>query len=252
MAGYKVSYKLLGQQAEELKKISTSLLSYSDTLKGIAPKLGEGEMLLQVRNNLNKMSEQLNERSMIISVAGETLQAAIEEYSGVEIKSVKNTEGIKACNRDFYKNPVVVGSGNSDGGGGGGGYSGGSMDYTDTPGTGADYSSASDAATADGVKNFATSGSGSSDYSAGGYDSASAGTAGVAAADAASAAQSNVAGAAGVAGGLAGAAGVVGAQKIFGKKNEDKTADKQKAEEDYDAEKALAEARKRLSDIEQK
>ncbi|MDR0818222.1 MAG: hypothetical protein LBN43_01450 [Oscillospiraceae bacterium] len=110
MAGYKVSYKVLRQQGEALKATAKLLDGYSERVKTINGKLGSDNMLAEIRNNLQKLSVQLGESRAILNTAGEFLGKSTDNYSKTETTQVKKVDGLKAHNRDFYKNPVVVAS----------------------------------------------------------------------------------------------------------------------------------------------
>ncbi|MDR1728470.1 MAG: hypothetical protein LBT74_11210 [Acidobacteriota bacterium] len=110
MAGYKVSYKVLRQQGEALKAVAKLVDGYAERVGQVGGKLGDGEMLAQVRTNLQKLREQLGESRAVLNTAGECLSKSVESYSGVETRQVKKVDGMKAHQRDFYKNPVVVAS----------------------------------------------------------------------------------------------------------------------------------------------
>jgi len=110
MAGYKVSYKVLKQQGDELKAAAKLLDGYAEKVSQISGKLGDDAMLAEVRKNLGKLHEQLGESRAILNTAGEFLNKSVESYTGAEIRQVKKVDGTKAHSRDFYKNPVVVAS----------------------------------------------------------------------------------------------------------------------------------------------
>jgi hypothetical protein len=110
MATYKVSYKMLAKQGEELKAVAKLVDGYTDRVNQIRGKLGDNETLAAVRNNLSKFGNQLTESRTILSVAGGLLTSTVEKYTAVETRQVKNVDSYKAHNRDFYKNPVVVAS----------------------------------------------------------------------------------------------------------------------------------------------
>jgi hypothetical protein len=117
MAGYKVSYKVLRKQGDDMKAVAKRMTEYAEKVNQVNGKLGDDEMLAQVRNNLQKLNGQLRELTSLISGAGELILKIVESYGGTEKRQVKKVSGAKAHNRDFYKNPVSVGSG-----GGGGGW----------------------------------------------------------------------------------------------------------------------------------
>jgi hypothetical protein len=110
MAGYKVSYKILRQQGEEIKATAKLVDGYAERVGQIRGKLGSDGLLAEVRGNLQKLQGQLGESRTVLNVAGEFLVKTVEGYSGTELRQVKKVDGTKAHNRDFYKNPVVVAS----------------------------------------------------------------------------------------------------------------------------------------------
>ena len=110
MAKYKVSYKILSKQGEEIKAIAKLLDRYAEQIEQIRGRLGQDEMLSSVCGNLQKLSVQLGESRAIINMAGEVLSQSVEGYSALETRQIKKVEALKAHNRDFYKNPVVVAS----------------------------------------------------------------------------------------------------------------------------------------------
>lgn len=108
--GYKVSYKLLRQQGEEMKAAAKLIDSYGQRVAQIGGRLGEGELLQEVRSNLQKLRTQFGESGAVLNTAGELLLASVESYGGAETRQVKKVDSYKAHNRDFYKNPIVVAS----------------------------------------------------------------------------------------------------------------------------------------------
>jgi hypothetical protein len=110
MATYKVSYKMLAKQGDELKAVAKLIDGYAERVNQIRGKLGDNETLAAVRNNLSKFKDQLTESRTVLSVAGGLLTSTVEKYTAVETRQVKNVDSYKAHNRDFYKNPVVVAS----------------------------------------------------------------------------------------------------------------------------------------------
>lgn len=110
MAGYKVSYKVLRQQGDEMKALAKLIDGYSERASQIGSKLGDGEMLAEVRGNLQKLCTQLGESRAVLNTAGELLIKSVESYTGTETRQVAKVDAMKAHNRDFYKNPVVVAS----------------------------------------------------------------------------------------------------------------------------------------------
>jgi hypothetical protein len=110
MATYRVSYKMLAKQGEELKAVAKLVDSYAERVTQIRAKLGDNQTLAEVRTNLQKFSTQLTESRVVLSTAGGLLTSTVEKYTGVETRQVKRVDSFKAHNRDFYKNPVVVAS----------------------------------------------------------------------------------------------------------------------------------------------
>ncbi len=110
MPSYKVSYKILRQQGEDMKAVAKLIDGYSERVAQVSGKLGEGDLLAQVRTNLGKLREQLTESRTVINTAGEFLTKTVDSYTGVELRQVKKADSTRAHNRDFYKNPVVVAS----------------------------------------------------------------------------------------------------------------------------------------------
>ena len=110
MAKYKVSYKVLRQQGEDMKAAAKLIDGYAERVNKIRGKLGSDNMLAEIRNNLQKLAAQLGESRAVLNTAGELLIKNVENYGGVEMRQVKKVDGMRAHNRDFYKNPVVVAS----------------------------------------------------------------------------------------------------------------------------------------------
>ena len=110
MGNYKVSYKVLRQQGEDIKAVAKLFDGYTEKVTQINSKLGDDALLAEVRKNLNQLREQLVESRAVLSTAGEFLVSTVDSYSDVEVRQVKKVDRTKAHNRDFYKNPVVVAS----------------------------------------------------------------------------------------------------------------------------------------------
>lgn len=108
MANYRVSYKVLRQAGEDMKAVAKLLDGYGEKVTQIRGRLGNDDLLAQVRNNLQKLKEQLAEQRTILNVAGELLVKTVESYTGTEARQVKKSSGMRSHNRDFYKNPVTV------------------------------------------------------------------------------------------------------------------------------------------------
>ena len=107
---YKVSYKVVSEQGQQLKTISKDMDNYISQLNQIVSKLGNDELLQSVRNDLNKFKQQLEEEKTVLNLAGQVIVDVVQSYTGVEKKSVQKVDKAKAHNRDFYKRPVAVAS----------------------------------------------------------------------------------------------------------------------------------------------
>ncbi len=107
---YKVSYKVVTEQAEQLKNIAKEMDNYVNRLNQIVSKLGNDELLQSVRGDLNKFKQQLEQEKTVLNLAGQVITDVVQNYTGVEKKSVGKVDKAKAHNRDFYKRPVAVAS----------------------------------------------------------------------------------------------------------------------------------------------
>ena len=107
---YKVSYKVVSEQGEQLKNIAKDMDNYVSQLNQIVSKLGNDELLQSVRGDLNKFRQQLEEEKTVLNLAGQIIGEVVQNYTGVEKKSVSKVDKAKAHNRDFYKRPVAVAS----------------------------------------------------------------------------------------------------------------------------------------------
>lgn len=107
---YKVSYKVVSEQGEQLKNIAKDMDNYVSQLNQIVSKLGNDELLQSVRGDLNKFRQQLEEEKTVLNLAGQIIGEVVQNYTGVEKKSVGKVDKAKAHNRDFYKRPVAVAS----------------------------------------------------------------------------------------------------------------------------------------------
>ncbi len=107
---YKVSYKVVTEQGEQLKNIAKEMDNYINRINQIVSKLGSDELLQQVRGDLNKFKQQLEEEKTVLNLAGGVITDVVQNYSGTEKKSVGKVDKAKAHNRDFYKRPVSVAS----------------------------------------------------------------------------------------------------------------------------------------------
>lgn len=125
---YKVSYKVVSEQGEQLKNIAKDMDNYINQVNQIVSKLGNDELLQSVRSDLNKFKQQLEEEKTVLNLAGQVIVDVIQSYTGVEKKSVSKVDKAKAHNRDFYKRPVAVASaGGGAGAGAGAAAAGGSV-----------------------------------------------------------------------------------------------------------------------------
>ena len=107
---YKVSYKVVTEQGEQLKNIAKEMDNYVNRINQIVSKLGSDELLQQVRGDLNKFKQQLEEEKTVLNLAGQVITDVVQNYTGTEKKSVGKVDKAKAHNRDFYKRPVAVAS----------------------------------------------------------------------------------------------------------------------------------------------
>ena len=110
MGSYKVSYKVLKQQGDDMIATAKLVDGYAEQVTKIRDKLGDDALLAEVRKNLSQLNLQLVESRVVLNTAGEFLVKTVDSYSDVEVRQVKKVDGTKAHNRDFYKNPVVVAS----------------------------------------------------------------------------------------------------------------------------------------------
>ena len=109
MAAYKVSYKILAEQGSVLKAVSKEVSAYVDRLNTVKGKLGDDQLLGEIRQNLGKLAQDLSESQAFLTMAGELLAQSVDGYSTVETIVVKKTGETRASKRDFYKNPVSAG-----------------------------------------------------------------------------------------------------------------------------------------------
>lgn len=108
MASYKVSYKVLSQQGETLKALAKEVDGYASRIDNIRSRLGNDNLLASVRQNLQKLSQQLGESRVVLNMAGEVVEQCVQGYNKIEVTVVKQVDSVRAHNRDFYKNPVSV------------------------------------------------------------------------------------------------------------------------------------------------
>ncbi len=114
MSEYKISYKLLQQQTEEMQKLSTQMTTLSQRVSAASSKLGQDELLAKARTSLQQCTTKMNDTAQIINTAATLIQEVMGEYNGTEKKNVGQAEGTKAHSRDFYKNPVVISDASAD------------------------------------------------------------------------------------------------------------------------------------------
>ena len=107
---YKVSYKVVSEQGEQLKAIAKDMDNYISVINSVSSRLGNDELLQSVRNDLGKFRQQLEEEKTVLNFAGQVIVDVIKSYTGVEKKTVSKVDKAKAHNRDFYKRPVSVAS----------------------------------------------------------------------------------------------------------------------------------------------
>ena len=107
---YKVSYKVVSEQGEALKKTAKDMDNYINQLDQITSKLGNDELFQSVREQLKTFRQQLEEERTVLNLAGQVITEVIQSYTGAEKKSVSKVDKAKAHNRDFYKRPVAVAS----------------------------------------------------------------------------------------------------------------------------------------------
>lgn len=107
---YKVSYKVVSEQGEQLKAVAKDMDNYISVINSVSSRLGNDELLQSVRNDLGKFRQQLEEEKTVLNFAGQVIVDVIKSYTGVEKKSVSKVDKAKAHNRDFYKRPVSVAS----------------------------------------------------------------------------------------------------------------------------------------------
>ena len=107
---YKVSYKVICEQGEQLKKTAKEIENNINQMNQIISKLGNDQLLQSVRSDLKKFNQQLETEKQVLGIAGQILADVVQSYSSTEKKSVAKVDKAKAHNRDFYKRPVVVAS----------------------------------------------------------------------------------------------------------------------------------------------
>ena len=107
---YKVSYKVVSEQGEQLKNIAKDMDNYVNQINQIVSKLGNDELLQSVRADLNKFKKQMEEEKTVLNFAGQVLVDVVQSYTSSEKKIVQKVDKVKAHNRDFYKRPVAVAS----------------------------------------------------------------------------------------------------------------------------------------------
>ena len=239
MTAYKVSYGVLTQQGTELVKLAKLVDGYAERVNAIKARLGGDSLLESVRGNLSRLAAQLGESRTVLNTAGSLLEKAVEGYSASETRQVKKVDSLKAHNRDFYKNPVVVASAGGAAAGAAGAAAGAAagttVNYTDHSTTLNYYAAPETAATDPGA----------------GAVFASAGNAAQNAAEPAGTGGAGIAAAVGVAAGVAGAGLVEGALRLKGKKNSQAAQSPAPHEPEEDLDERLARARARVHALEE-
>ena len=107
---HKVSYKVVSEQGETLKKVAKDMDNYVNQLDNILSKIGGDELFHSVKSDLKKFKKQLEEEKTVLNLSGQILQDVVQVYSGTEKKNVQKVDKTKAHTRDFYKRPVAVAS----------------------------------------------------------------------------------------------------------------------------------------------
>jgi hypothetical protein len=110
---YKVSYKVISEQGDQLKKTAKEMENYINQMNQIISKLGNDQLMQSVRSDLKKFNQQLETEKQVLNMAGQILSDVVQSYSSTEKKSVAKVDKAKAHNRDFYKRPVAVASAGS-------------------------------------------------------------------------------------------------------------------------------------------
>jgi len=76
-----------------MKAVAKMVDGYAQRITQINSKLGNDQMLAEIRGNLNKLREQLGESRAVLNTSGELLIKSVESYGGVEIRQVKRWTG---------------------------------------------------------------------------------------------------------------------------------------------------------------
>ena len=86
---YKVSYKVVSEQGEQLKNMAKDLDNYISQVNQIISKLGNDELLVSVREDLKKFGKQLEEEKTIFNLAGQILSDIVQSYTGAEKRAYR-------------------------------------------------------------------------------------------------------------------------------------------------------------------
>ncbi len=113
MASVKVSADSLEQQKKEYEKAVKNLDQTIEQIKKVKAALGKDAMLEGVREALTKLSASLETRSGVLLLMTKALAQSKEKYTAAQKKAVTKSSQFRAHNRDFYGNPVLVGSSTS-------------------------------------------------------------------------------------------------------------------------------------------
>ncbi|MDR0549158.1 MAG: hypothetical protein LBI10_07095 [Deltaproteobacteria bacterium] len=108
MPRFKVSYKILRQQAEDLKSLAKTMDDYVQRLERVGANLGTEGPFAQILNNVKKLRGQLDASRNFVSRAGDLIQKTVDGYGAAEKRQLKKSGSTKAHSRDFYKRPVFV------------------------------------------------------------------------------------------------------------------------------------------------
>lgn len=108
MASVKVSAHSLEQQKKEYEKAVKNLDNALEQIKKVNASLGKDAMLDGVRQALTKLAASLETRAGVILLMTKALEQSNAKYTAAQKKAVTKSNQLRAHNRDFYGNPVVV------------------------------------------------------------------------------------------------------------------------------------------------
>lgn len=108
MAYVKTSVDNLNQQKKEYEKAIKSLNNALEQIKKVNRSLGNDDMLEGVRTALTKLSASLETRAGILLNMTKALEQSGEKYTEAQKKAVAKSNQLRAHNRDFYGNPIVI------------------------------------------------------------------------------------------------------------------------------------------------